>query len=162
MGASARSWTTRGFYHLAGPLFQFETLRAAHLDQKDEVLEIFGAGLFQSRTPWHVSRVMKAWRVQQCVMGQPVVTPVWAREWQLRKITWFWPHCSLAAFSTLTCISSVPENRNCLILIVLAGLYQPLFLKMQQNKHLCAGHMPWPCHIYLDKVAFSAKHYFEL
>lgn len=161
MGATARSWTIRGFYHSAGPLVQFETLWAVHPNQEGEVLEFSGAVLFHGRTPWCVSRVMKAWRVQQCMVGQPVLRPVQGRECKLRKIAWLWPFCLVGAFSTLRYISCARLQE----LFATDSLGWPAsatILKMQQNKHLCAGHMSWPCHICLDKVAFSSKHYLEL
>lgn len=50
-GSLCKVMTNQG---LLPPNCVSETLRAAHLNQKGEVLEILGVGLFQSRTRWCV------------------------------------------------------------------------------------------------------------
>lgn len=53
-GSHCKVMNNQGLLQPAGPLFQFETLRAARLNQEGEVLEFSGVVFFHSRTLWCV------------------------------------------------------------------------------------------------------------
>lgn len=66
---------------------------------------------------------MKAW--VKCMVGQPILRPVYGRERQCRKIV-----LAMLLSDTVLCLklsSPVQGNRNCLLVLVLADLHQRLF-----------------------------------